>query len=207
VSRPGGDLTRRRITRRPAEPRFLTTRQCAARLGVTVNALKAWIRAERLPALRTPGGHHRIAEADLLAFKARLSVAGPRVAPRVLLVDDEEEVLAVLKETLLEAMPEARVECATDGYEALVLVGAFRPHLLVLDLRMPRLDGFAVCRQLKARADTRDIRILAVTGHPEGGARERILECGADGFLDKPFRPAEICERLFGLLPTGVGRP
>lgn len=201
-------MRRRRASIRPSsertgEPKFLTTRESAGRLGVTVNALKAWIRDEQLPALRTPGGHHRIAEADLMAFQAKLaasSLEAARVRPRVLVVDDDHKVLALLKEVLKTAMPDAVVELADDGYEALVRVGAFRPDVLVLDIRMPRLDGFEVCQRLKARPETRSIRVLAMTAYSEGAVRERILAAGADDFLEKPFAVEEFRSRLAPLL-------
>jgi excisionase family DNA binding protein len=170
--------------------RYLTTRESAERLGVTINALKTWIREHRLPALKTPGGHHRIAESDLLAFAAALATsarARPLSKPRILIVDDDEALLGTLKDTLASAIPEALVRTATDGYEGLIQVGAFHPDLLVLDVRMPRLDGFEVCRRLKARPDTASIRILAVTAYLDGGVRERIFECGADDLMEKPF--------------------
>ena len=182
---------------------FLTTRESAVRLGVTVNALKAWIREEQLPALRTPGGHHRIAEADLVAFQAKLAESsreGARVRPRVLVVDDDQRLSALLKEVLKEGMADTVVELANDGYEGLVRVGSFRPDVLVLDIRMPRLDGFEVCQRLKARPETRSIRVLAMTAYPEDAVRERILAAGADDFLDKPFTMEEFRSRLGALL-------
>lgn len=186
-----------------SEPRFLTTREAATRLGVTINAIKAWIRDEELPALRTPGGHHRIAEADLTAFQARLadrsrSPGGGR--PRVLIVDDDEALLDALSETVEQVIPEAHVASASDGYEALLQVGALRPDILVLDIRMPRLDGFEVCRRLKSRRETSAIRILAVTAYPEGHIRERIMEAGADDFLEKPFAIERFRSRVVALL-------
>lgn len=188
---------------------FLTTREAATRLGVTINALKAWIREERLPALRTPGGHHRIAEADLRAFQARLaenSRSPSSIRPRVLVVDDDQALLEALKETLEQVVPEAQVETAADGYEALVRVGALRPDVLVLDIRMPRIDGFEVCRRLKARRDTSSIRILAVTAYPEGQVREQILACGADDFMEKPFTIEKFRSRVMAMLERGVRR-
>jgi len=187
----------------PGATRFLTTREAAERLGVTVNALKAWIREERLPALRTPGGHHRISESDLEQFQKRLAEAarasiGSR--PRILVVDDDEALLTALSDTLQEVIPDSAVQTASDGYEALVQVGSFRPDVLVLDIRMPRLDGFEVCRRLKQRRDTAGIRILAVTAYPEGEVRERILQCGADDFLEKPFAIERFRSRVMALL-------
>jgi len=196
----------RRTEDRAAAPKFLTTSQAAQRLGVTVNAIKAWIRANELPALRTPGGHHRIAEEDLRAFQARLADRSRRVAPverRVLLVDDDEALVEVLAEALTQVAPHVAVARATDGYEALVQVGAFRPDVLVLDIQMPRLDGFEVCRRLKARRETRGIRILAITAYPDGQVRERILACGADDYLEKPFSVEKFRASVLGLLARG----
>jgi excisionase family DNA binding protein len=183
--------------------RYLTTRESAERLGVTINALKTWIREQRLPALKTPGGHHRIAESDLLAFAAELATNSrvlPLSRPRILIVDDDEALLGTIKDTLSGAIPEALVRTATDGYEGLVQVGAFHPDLLVLDIRMPRLDGFEVCRRLKARPDTASVRILAVTAYPDGGVRERIFECGADDMIEKPFVIEKFQARVRTLL-------
>jgi excisionase family DNA binding protein len=201
-------MGRRARTPSSGKPRYLTTRQCADRLGVSINAIKAWIREERLPALRTPGGHHRIAESDLLAFQARLaenSRAPVSARPRILIVDDDEALAAALKEALEQVIPEAVVATATDGYEALVQVGSFRPDVLVLDLRMPRLDGFEVCRRLKARKETAGIRVLAMTAYPEGQVREQALACGADDFLDKPFAIEKFRTRVATLLARGLG--
>ncbi|MGH7391206.1 MAG: response regulator [Candidatus Rokuibacteriota bacterium] len=189
--------------------RFLTTREAAQRLGVTMNALKTWIREERLPALRTPGGHHRISEPDLVDFQRRLSESSrpaPAPRPKILVVDDDDALLATLRDTLQEVIPDSMVQTATDGYEALVQVGAFRPDVLVLDIRMPRLDGYEVCRRLKRRRDTGPIRILAVTAHSEGEVRDRILEAGADDFLEKPFAIERFRSRVVALLGKGSRR-
>lgn len=194
---------------RPVPHAFLTTREAAGRLGVTINAVKAWIRAEQLPALRTPGGHHRIPEADLSAFQAHLAERsrGPgRARPRILLVDDDPLLLTTLRDAAAQQVPDAVVELAGDGYEALVQVGLFRPDLLVLDLRMPRLDGFEVCQRLKARPATRAVRILAITAFEGDEARERILACGADDFLEKPFDISEFRARVLTLLGRGAPR-
>ena len=197
----------RRLPVKASQSRYLTTRESAARLGVTINAIKTWIREERLPALRTPGGHHRIAEPDLVEFHARLAENSRTPAstrPRILVVDDDGPLLAALRETIEQVMPEAIVAVASDGYEALVQVGAFRPDVLVLDIRMPRLDGFEVCRRLKAKKDTGSIRILAVTAHPEGHVRDQIIACGADDFLEKPFAIEKFRSRVVGLLARGL---
>jgi excisionase family DNA binding protein len=183
---------------------FFTTRGAAERLGVTINAVKAWIRAAELPALRTPGGHHRIAATDLRAFEARLRripIRSGRAPARVLIAEDDDRLAVALHTTLEREWPEATIEVAGDGVATLIQVGLLRPDVLVLDLRMPRLDGFEVCRRLRLGPSTRGIRILAISAGVEEGIRERILAEGADDFLEKPFDLSEFRARVRTLLP------
>ncbi len=199
----------RRTNQNLSSARFLTTREAAERLGVTVNSIKAWVREERLPALRTPGGHHRIREADLQEFQKYLSEMSrtPAVSrPRILIVDDDDALLAALRDTLRDVIPDSAVRTASDGYEALVEVGAFRPDVLVIDLQMPGLDGFEVCRRLKQWKETAATRILAVTAHPEKEVRAMVFESGADDFLEKPFAIERFRSRVVALLTKDARR-
>ncbi len=105
--------------------------------------------------------------------------------PRVLVVEDDPDILAILTSLLTGQSQKLAVETAVDGYDALIKVGTFKPTFLILDVVMPRLDGLEVCRRLKARPETRDIRILAVTGH--AAMAESVLAAGADACVTKPF--------------------
>ena len=90
-----------------------------------------------------------------------------------------------------------------DGYDALIKVGTFRPSLLILDVVMPKLDGLEVCRRLRAGPETRDIRILAVTGH--AGMAEQVVAAGADACILKPFDFEAVSKELERFL--GSPRP
>ena len=91
-------------------------------------------------------------------------------------------MVSLVSDALRGIRPPLKLEAAFDGYEGLLKVGTFRPHLLVLDLRMPGLDGFEVCRRIKGDPATRATRILAITGYPEDFSRERAVEArGANG--------------------------
>src|SRR2546426_3667878 len=81
---------------------------------------------------------------------------------------------------------------ASDGYEGLIKVGTFRPHILILDIRMPGLDGFQVCRRIKTDPITQSTKILAVSGYAEADVRTRIMEAGAEGFIAKPVKLAAL---------------
>jgi CheY-like chemotaxis protein len=86
------------------------------------------------------------------------------------------------------------IETATDGYEAPVKVGTFRPAVIILDAVMPGLDGIEACRCLRRLAETRDIRILGVTGHPS--VIPVLRGAGADACVTKPFDPTVVVREL-----------
>jgi CheY-like chemotaxis protein len=100
-------------------------------------------------------------------------------------VEDDPDVLQILTSLLADQAQRLEVETEMDGYDALIKVGTFKPSFLILDVIMPKLDGLEVCRRLKAGPETRDIKILAVTGH--AGMAERVVAAGADACVTKPF--------------------
>jgi DNA-binding response OmpR family regulator len=126
---------------------------------------------------------------------------GPDIGtrPRILVVDDDAALLDALGEALTWG-DRYEVELCRDGQEALGKVRSFAPHLLVLDVRMQRLTGFQVCRQVKADPATRATRILAITGLGAADTRAHVLEAGADSFLAKPIHLDELEREVAGLL-------
>jgi excisionase family DNA binding protein len=190
--------------------RFLTTGQIAASCQVTIPTVKRWIREGHLSAFQTAGGHFRVTEEEFRRFQDvhRMPVDRPGVAevealPKILIVDDDSALL----DTLWEALTwdgRYKVEVAQDGYEGLIKVGSFAPRLLILDIRMPGLNGFQVCRRVKADPATRETRILAITGHGAQGTREQIFEAGADGFLAKPIRLDDLQAEVARLVVPAV---
>jgi putative two-component system response regulator len=124
--------------------------------------------------------------------------ADDRPRPLILVVDDEPSVTKLLRR-VLEADGHRVVEAA-DGQAALKRVAEDRPDLVVLDLDMPRVGGFEVCRRLKATPDTRLLPVLVLTGTGATAARLRVWELGADEFLTKPFQTLEVSARCRSLL-------
>lgn len=172
----------------------LTTSEVARLLGVAVGSVANWIDQDQLKAGRTPGGHRRIAVADLMAFirKQKLPVP-PELQPsqrKILIVDDEKAVTDFLTDELSERHPECEILQANDGFAAGELVGSLKPSLVILDIRMPDMDGYEVCRRIKSRPDTRDTVVIAVTAQPSPEAEEEILACGAQACFPKPLDDA-----------------
>lgn len=113
---------------------------------------------------------------------------------RVLLVDDQPDILESL--AMLLRLKGVEVETALDGLEALAAAERFRPDVVLLDLGMPRLDGFGACQQLRARPWASELTIVAVTGWGQQGHRERSAAAGFDAHWIKPVAPAAVLELL-----------
>lgn len=180
-----------------------TTGEVAGFCSVTINAVKKWIAAGKLDAFRTPGGHYRINRDEFLSFLERYKLdIKARLFPekrRVLIVDDERDIVEFIRGALESMDSSYEVETAADGYEALIKVGDFKPELVILDIRMPNIDGFEVCRRIKKDRSSEDIRILAVTAYGEENM-EQILRCGADYCLSKPLKLKELKKKVLRLL-------
>jgi two-component system response regulator MprA len=119
---------------------------------------------------------------------------------RVLVVDDDPAVRDSLRRSL--AFNGYEVDVAGDGEEALRRLGAQRPDAVVLDVLMPRLDGLATCRALRAAGD--DVPVLMLTARDEVSDRVAGLDAGADDYLPKPFALEELLARLRALLRRTV---
>jgi len=117
----------------------------------------------------------------------------------VLVVDDNEQNRELL-EAYLEDMPEVRIVSASNGLEALRVVESDRPELILLDIMMPKMSGFEVCKRLKADPKTRDITVVMVTALNETSDVERAAECGTDDYLAKPIDRKALVEQVRSLL-------
>ena len=119
---------------------------------------------------------------------------------RILVVDDRAENRELLQASLERA--EYTVLTAASGHEALEAVVRHRPDLILLDVMMPGLDGYEVCRRLKADPATAFLPVIVVTALHDFAHRLRGIEAGADEFLTKPFRHEELWTRVRALLRT-----
>ena len=115
--------------------------------------------------------------------------SGPDV-PMILVVDDTLDARELYAEYLRIAG--LRAEVAEDGYEALAKASALLPSVIIMDLAMPRMDGWEATRRLKADPRTSHIPVIALTGHVIERSRERAIEAGADGYLTKPCFPDSL---------------
>ncbi len=117
---------------------------------------------------------------------------------RILIADDNPANCELLQAYLEEV--DCQIELAIDGQDTLDRVGSFQPDLILLDVMMPRLNGFEVCKQLKEDPQTSKIMILMVTALNEIGDIERAVGAGTDDFLSKPVNQVELVKRVENML-------
>ncbi len=124
---------------------------------------------------------------------------------KILVVDDEASVRQLCIACIRHALgPEYEVVEATDGEEALEALEAEIPDLVLLDVKMPRVDGFEVCRRMKSSAQTKDIPIIFLTALGEEKHVEQGLALGGDGYVVKPFHAVTLAAQISELItPTG----
>jgi len=128
---------------------------------------------------------------------ARLPPLNP---PRVLIADDNPQGAELLEAYLSDSNYELRF--ASDGEQTLAMVKTWPPDLILLDIMMPRISGFEVCKRLRADPATADIVVLMITALDQPSDIDRAVEAGTDEFLSKPINKSELILRVRSLLRT-----
>ena len=123
-------------------------------------------------------------------------------ARRVLIADDEPNIVTSLEFLMRNCDYDVRV--ARDGEEALRLAEDFQPDVMLLDVMMPRCNGFEVCRRMRGNPALRGVKILMLTAHGREAEVERGLALGADAYITKPFSNRELVAAVRGLLPQSA---
>lgn len=121
--------------------------------------------------------------------------------PCVLVVDDEPNIVLSFEFLLKQVGYDVRT--ARDGEEALASIAEFKPGLVLLDVMMPKRDGFDVCRTIRATPDWADVRVIMLTARGSDGDRAQGLAAGADEYITKPFSTRDVVEKVRAL----VGAP
>ena len=122
--------------------------------------------------------------------------------PKVLVVDDNEDNAHIIRDYLeSKGYP---ISVAYNGSEAMALFASEKPSLVLLDVMMPGLDGWQVCREIKASPNGKNVRVVMVTALQDWMDKRQAIETGADDFVEKPFELAklgEVVERNTAALP------
>jgi excisionase family DNA binding protein len=163
---------------------LLTTREAALRLGVSLRTVQLWVEAGTLPAGRTPGGHRRIrlSAVEALAQRSGLRPAAPPQLAHTSSSDEGVDILLVAatadqrqfwEATLSTLSGRVTVRSADNGYTGLLQLGRRVPDLLITDLVMPDVDGYAMLRTLSGLPEYAHMRVLALTALSPASIAER----------------------------------
>ncbi|MEZ5550474.1 MAG: response regulator [Pseudomonadales bacterium] len=176
---------------------FLTPNEVATLLMVSPITVRQWAQKGILEAQTTAGGHRRFATSVVARFARDRGIKLPGVTESLLIVDDNRQFNTFLETLFATEIPGLPIHTAYDGFEAGRAVQQHKPTVVLLDVMMPGVDGIEVCRSLKNDPETKDIRVIAMTGYHSAELEKKMLSAGAQVLLKKPF-PAEVVLRECG---------
>jgi len=188
----------------------LTTGEIAGLCHVSHVTVFRWIKRSILSAYSTPGGHYRVTRENFLSFLKYQGMPVPESMQeasghRVLVVDDDSDILDVVTRALNNRNGAYKVECAHSGYEACIKIGDMKPNLIILDLIMPGVDGFEVMKVVRGHPETASCRILVLSGYTSDENVRRAKDNGADVFLNKPVEVDVLMGKIGELLGSPSG--
>jgi excisionase family DNA binding protein len=180
---------------------FQASRYC----GVSPRTIINWIEAGHIEAYRTVGGHRRIQKTNLEAFMRKQGIPIPeeQIMPerkRILIVDDDPIIVETLVQALEEDEHDYEIISAADGFEAGIQVNHFKPHLLILDIMMPDIKGYEVCKRIKSDEATKATKIVVLSAYLDEEKFNRMKEYGADVCFSKPLPLPQLKEEVARLL-------
>jgi excisionase family DNA binding protein len=175
------------------ELKLLSPHEVAQLFSVSPITVRQWAQKGLLESQSTPGGHRRftMASVEKFALSRGISLALPKQAfadgNRLLIIEDDEQLRNFLLELFSDREGVAAVDAAGSAFEAGRKVESLSPDIILLDLMLPGIDGISLCKQLKGDAETRDIRVIAMTGYYTTENVNQILAAGAETCFSKPL--------------------
>lgn len=170
---------------------YLTPNDVAEMLMVSPTTIRQWSAEGKIKSSATLGGHRRFmrSEVERFAREQGLTLQLPdNHTTRILIVDDDKEITTYLTKVINRVDKQISTMVANNGFEAGRLVQTFQPHVVLLDIMMPGLDGVDVCQAIKQDPSSRATRVVAMTGLANEDNVNRILDAGAETCLRKPFK-------------------
>ena len=182
-----------------------STGEVASILGLPRRTLTKYCSEGKIKAVQNPiSKTWKIRQQDLVGFMTKfgLTTLKTPAKPKILIVDDEASVILTITEILERAGGDISIDSTTDGFDALIKIGAEMPDLIILDVHMPGTDGKDILRAIKKGEITRDIKVIVITGYPD--KMDVMLELGAEEALAKPFDTGHLLQVVKKLLPASV---
>ena len=183
----------------------LTVFQASKHCNVSSKTIINWIESGHINAYKTVGGHRRIKRTDLVEFMKKQGIPIPdseikAERKKILVVDDDAIIVETIVQALEEDENDYEVISASDGFEAGLQVNHFKPDLLILDIMMPDIKGYEVCKKIKSTEDTKDTKIIVLSAYLDEEKFKQMKENGADACYSKPLPLPQLKEEVAHLL-------
>ena len=180
---------------------ILTVFQASKYCNVSPKTIINWIEAGHINAYKTVGGHRRIKKSDLEDFMRKQGIPIPEEEinserKRILIVDDDPIIVETIVQALEEEEHNYEIVSASDGFEAGLQVNHFKPHLLILDIMMPDIKGYEVCKRIKTNEETKDTKIIVLSAYLDDEKFKKMKEYGADLCFSKPLPLPQLREEV-----------
>jgi two-component system, OmpR family, response regulator len=169
----------------------LSVGQVAEICRVSKKTVLNWIYDGALKAFTTYGGHYRVWPANVKKFLDSAGMDIPfdyvdDLTTHILIIDDDNDYTQMLKSAINAELPTVEVVTTDDGYEGLMLIGEIKPQLVILDIKMPKVDGFQVLELLKNRKNEhQDMKVLVISGYLDAETKQQLSKTIADYSMDK----------------------
>ncbi len=159
----------------------------------------------KIKADESVGGHRRVSREEIEKYMKENNIPIPDKIPednrkKILIADDDKIVVETIVQFLEEDKHGYELISAADGFEAQSQIKHFRPDLLILDIMMPDINGYEVCKKLKSDDETKDIKIVVLSAYLDDENYEKMKEYGADACFSKPLPLAKLGDEIAALL-------
>lgn len=187
------------------DKKYLTTGDIAEYCEVNVTTVKRWIREDHLKGFQTPMGHFKVVKNDFIEFLKENHMPVDKAVLgsselKVLVIDDDPGMIKTIVMTLESLDYDLKVDTATDGYDGLMKIGNAVPNLLILDLNMPKIDGYEVIKRVKNTENYKSAEIMVVSSTLNEETEKKLMSIGVSKYLKKPFKLSELKEEVTVLL-------
>jgi len=186
----------------------LTVFQASKHCSVSPKTIINWIEQGHISAYKTVGGHRRIKRNDLMTFMKKQGIPVPDTElkadrKKILVVDDDAIIVETIVQALEEDENDYEVISASDGFEAGLQVNHFKPDLLILDIMMPDIKGYDVCKKIKSQEETKNTKIIVLSAYLDEEKFKQMQEYGADVCFSKPLPLPQLKQEVALLLELG----
>ncbi len=193
------------------KPTVFSALEVANICGVVNQTAINWIRNDYLKAFKTPGGQFRVYPDDLAAFMANRSMRIPQslldmcksknfASNSILIVDDDSGLNTVIAKYIEKKFDGMQIYQAFDGFDAGAQMAEKRPRVVILDLDLPGVDGFDLCRRINEGSSFGKPAIIIVTALEDNDVESRVKELGVKQFFKKPLNLADIAAAVSSAL-------